>query len=443
MVYLQGGPGFGCQEPQDSPLTRLMISRGYAVLYLDYRGVGLSSPVTAETMPDSVADQFEYLKLFRQDSIVRDLEAVRRCLTKGQSKWSIFGQSFGGFVSLTYLSQHPEGLQEVFITGGLAPISSTPQEVYRKTFQMVRARNVAYYQKFPEDVSVVRRIVAYLWRQRGNAVQLPSGGRLSPRRLLTLGHMFGLHGGLDSVHSTLLRMNLDLEQFGLLSRPTLEQFETYLNFNAAPIYAVLHEAIYCFRKGVASTWAAQQVGQEMEDFRWLSHENHPFDDPDFTTDTNPIYFSGEMIFPFMLDEYPELQRMKDVAEKLALFDQWDELYDEDQLRGNTVPVYAANYIRDMYVEIGLAKETARKVSGIQTFETNTCKGTVPGLLKLQPILCRTMLTTVTKCITTPFGLALTKSCNNCSNCVTIRWTRPPTNRRSHRSSSRVRQGETQ
>lgn len=347
------------------------------MLFLDYRGVGLSSPVTADTIPKQADDRFEYLKLFRQDNNVRDLEAVRQCLTSGltdpaKKKWSIFGQSFGGFVCLSYLSKHPEGLQEVFMTGGLAPISRTPKEVYQATFRKVRERNLAYYQKFPEDVPVVRRIVSYLFRHE-NGVKLPSGGNLSPRRLLTLGHMFGMHGGLDSVHSMLLRMDQDLNQYGFLTRPTLEQMETYLNFNAAPIYAILHEAIYCFKKGVASNWAAQQVGQELDDFRWLSTDDHGFEQVDSTGDARPLFFTGEMIFPFMFDDYPELNRMKEVAESLAKYDQWDELYDEQRLKNNTVPVYAASYIEDMYVEYDLARETARKVGGIKTFETNASK----------------------------------------------------------------------
>lgn len=37
IVYLQGGPGFGCPEPQDYSLTRFVLNKGYQCLYLDYR----------------------------------------------------------------------------------------------------------------------------------------------------------------------------------------------------------------------------------------------------------------------------------------------------------------------------------------------------------------------------------------------------------------------
>lgn len=380
LVYLQGGPGFGCPEPQDSSLTRFVLNKGYQILYLDYRGVGLSSPVTVDTIPsftsDPVADQVAYLKLFRQDSNVRDLEAVRQCLTASvvdplKRKWSIFGQSFGGFVALTYLSQYPGGLREVFMTGGLAPIARAPKEVYQSTFKKIYQRNMAYYDKFPEDVRVVHRIAGWLQSQPSGNVALPAGGKLSPKRLLTLGHMFGFHGGLDNVHAMLLRMNMDLDQYDRLTRPTLAQFETYLPFDTCPIYAVLHEAIYCCRRGMASQWAAQHVGQELEHFRWLSGDRELT--IALADKTKPLCFTGEMIFPFMFSDYPELEKLMPAASRLADYDQWDDLYNERQLANNEVPVFAASYIEDMYVDFDLARETASKVKGIKTFETNISK----------------------------------------------------------------------
>ena len=49
-------------------------------------------------------------------------------------------------------------------------------------------------------------------------VKLPSGGILTVRGLLTLGRMFGAHGGLDKVHEMILRMKTDLAQFEFFTR---------------------------------------------------------------------------------------------------------------------------------------------------------------------------------------------------------------------------------
>ncbi|KAL2757458.1 hypothetical protein ACRALDRAFT_1060828 [Sodiomyces alcalophilus JCM 7366] len=374
LVYLEGGPGFGNSGPQDSPITRMAIDRGYQVLFLDYRGVGLSTPVTAATM-NIIGDpsvQATYLSRFRQDSIVEDLEAVRACLTheypEEKKKWTIFGQSFGGFVALTYLSFFPEGLREVFLTGGLAPVGKTADETYKATFRKVLERNRAYYTKFPEDVKRVRHIARFIQQQEGGRVALPGGGFLTVPRLLTLGLAFGSHGGLDSVHALILKMKTDLDQFGFLGRPVLTALEQFNPFDTHVIYAILHEAIYCHRPGIASEWAAFRVGKELEEFSWLAQT------PDLSTLSDsgpPLYFSGEMIFPLHFDTYPELMPLKDVANKLASFRSWPTLYDEDQLRRNQVPVYAASFIDDMYVDNGLARETAALVQYCKVFETNT------------------------------------------------------------------------
>ena len=77
------------------------------------------------------AEQAEYLTHFRADAIVRDAEHIRRAL--GVERWSVLGQSFGGFCVTTYLSFAPEGLREAFITGGLPVLGRPADEVYQRT----------------------------------------------------------------------------------------------------------------------------------------------------------------------------------------------------------------------------------------------------------------------------------------------------------------------
>lgn len=368
MVYLEGGPGFGNRQPGEHPLTSQILDRGYQLLYLDYRGTGLSTPINArhlKSLGDAQA-QADYLKLFRQDNIVRDLEAVRACLAteddwpENSQQWSIFGQSFGGFVSLTYLSSYPESLRECFMTGGLAPIRRTATEVYQATFRKVIQRNEAYYKKFPEDIAKIRRIVEYIDR---NLIALPAGGPLTVPRFLALGIAFGMHGGLNSVHTLVLKMVADLDQFGYFTRSTLNTYEQTSAFDVAPIYAILHEAIYCFKPGVKSNWAAEHVASQLEEFAWLTKgDDVPAD--------KPLYFTGEMVFPSHFESFPELEEMREAADILAKYDQWDDLYSLHQLRENKVPVFAASYIEDMYVDFDLARETASLVAGIKVYETN-------------------------------------------------------------------------
>ncbi|CAK7246375.1 MAG: hypothetical protein STHCBS139747_008005 [Sporothrix thermara] len=407
LAYLEGGPGAGNREPHDYGFTRSMLNRGYQILFLDYRGTGMSSAVCAATLKKrgNAEAQAKYLRLFRADNIVRDLEAVRRCLmddpptssssasVPNKKKWSIMGQSFGGFVSLTYLSFYSEGLREVFMTGGMAPVGKTPDEVYRATYRKAVERNRAYFGKYPEDAHSLQLISIYLHGQPDHQLPLPGGGFLTFKRVLTFGYMFGFHGGLDATHAMILRMRHDLDTAGMLTRPTLVAVEQFFPLDVMPLYAILHEPIYCCGRGVASRWAAQRVGagpgpdsgndddgetpppHEFPEFSWLADEVVAPEQPpvlhaELQQIGRTIYMSSEMIYPFMFDTYPELMEMKDAAAIVAEYDDWEELYDEKQLAANRVPVYAATYIDDLYVDYGLAKETARKIGSIKVYETN-------------------------------------------------------------------------
>ncbi len=66
---------------------------------------------------------------------MRDCEAIRQLILGNKEnpedrKWTVLGQSFGGFCAITYLSFFSEGLKEVFVTGGLAPLVNDPDAVY-------------------------------------------------------------------------------------------------------------------------------------------------------------------------------------------------------------------------------------------------------------------------------------------------------------------------
>lgn len=371
LAYLEGGPGFGNRHPKDSPLVKENLHRSYRVLFLDYRGTGLSTPVSVATIPgDSTADKVAYLSHFRQDSIVKDLEAVRLRLTEKDDlkKWSIMGQSFGGFVSHTYLSFYPDGLREVFLTGGLAPVNVPPERVYQATFRKVMERNIAYYNKFPEDIMTVHYIASHI-QQQGD-IQLPAGGYLTVPRFLTLGLAFGRHEGIHETHAFLTKMKLEIVQFGLLSRSTLTAIEQDNPLDSNPIYAILHEAIYCYGPGIASNWAAFRVGSNLDQYHWLTEDYTGPVRSAGSAVVEPLFFSGEMIFPFHFDTYPELMSLKEVAQALAERDAWSWLYDEEQLARNEVPVFAASYVDDMYVDFRLARGTAAKVRGVRVFETN-------------------------------------------------------------------------
>lgn len=351
--------------------------------------------IAPERLPAEIAPGEEdavrvatYLSLFRADSIVHDLEAVRLYLTQyvENKKWSLLGQSFGGFVATTYLSYYPSSLAEVFMTGGLPPIKRTAHEVYARTFATLRKRNEAYYKKFPEDVKRVRRIASFIHNSdpTTHSIPLPAGGRLTVPGFLALGIAFGTHGGLDEVHNTVLRMDTDLEIFGFLTRGTLAAVEAGIAWEGHPIYALLHECIYFANPSTRRAevgeeevpepgWAAYQVGALDPHFSWLRGDEAI--SSLLSSPETPLYFSGEMIFPIHISSSPSLSPFLGAANLLSnprspIFSSAFPLYDPGQLSNNRVPVYALSYIEDMYVDISFARETASMIKGIKVLETN-------------------------------------------------------------------------
>lgn len=73
----------------------------------------------------------------------------------------------------------------------------------------------------------------------------------------------------------------------------------------------------------------------------------------------------------MFDDYDELSYLKETADILAKIDDWPNLYDEEQLAKNDVPLYSATFVDDMYVHFDYAQETASKIKNSQQFITNT------------------------------------------------------------------------
>ena len=68
--------------------------------------------------------------------------------------------------------------------GGLPPAISEPcaaATTYQATFRRVLAANQRFYQLFPGDAAIVRRIVMHLAKQPEGGLQLPSGDLLTAR----------------------------------------------------------------------------------------------------------------------------------------------------------------------------------------------------------------------------------------------------------------------
>jgi hypothetical protein len=283
----------------------------------------------------------------------------------------VLGQSFGGFCALTYLSFAPEGVAEAFITGGLPGLDVTAADVYRLTYRKVKARSLAHYQRYPMDEERARRVARHLHTRD---VRLPGGGRLTVPAFQSLGRLLGSSTGSHELHYLLE----DPFTCGELSDGFLEQVQAKLSFAAAPLYALLHEA--CYGQGAATGWAAQRVRAEFAEFDPASALDGTGLDgpaPDGTgrdgtrrDGTAPLLFTGEMIYPWVLEVDPTLAPVRAAGEAIAAWEGWPPLYDRARLARNQVPAAAAVYFNDMYVPVEFSLPTAEAVRGLRTWVTN-------------------------------------------------------------------------
>jgi pimeloyl-ACP methyl ester carboxylesterase len=354
LVFLQGGPGFAAQRPVGRSTWLDRALDDYRVLLLDQRGTGRSTPLTARSLArlGPPAAQARYLALFRADSIVLDCELIRRELCGGGEQWTVLGQSFGGFATVSYLSFAPHGLAGALIAGGLPGLGADADAVYRLTYATVAARNAAHYDRYPGDVASARAVAAHL---AGRDVRLPDGSRLTVERFQSIGGMLGQSAGSHELHY-LLEDPWDGD--GGLSDAFLGEVMERTGFARAPLYAVLHEA--CYAQGAATGWSAQRVRAEFTAF-----------DPAGAVDGDePLLFTGEMVYPWMLDLDPAVTPLREAAQLLARRDGWPPLYDPARLAANEVPAVAAVYFDDMYVPSELSLVTATAIRGLRAWVTN-------------------------------------------------------------------------
>jgi pimeloyl-ACP methyl ester carboxylesterase len=337
LVFFQGGPGFEAPRPTRHPTSPGWLDRAlrdFRVLMLDQRGTGRSSPVGA--LPGlSSQEQADRLAHFRADAIARDAEWIRREL--GVERWSVLGQSFGGLCVTTYLSLAPEGLREALVTGGLPALGPRIDDVYRATYARTLDRCRRYYDRYPGDRA---RVLALHERLEAEDVRLPSGDRLTSRRLRQAGNVLGMSDGAEQLHH-LLELPHDSPAF-------LHDVEHVVEFARDPIYAVLHEA--CWADGGTTRWAAQRLLP-----------------PEYAE--APELFTGEHVFPWMFEDMAALAPLGDAAQLLAERE-WPALYDAERLSANEVPVAAIVYAEDMYIERRFSEETASRVRGLRMWLTN-------------------------------------------------------------------------
>ncbi|MER6925883.1 alpha/beta fold hydrolase, partial [Streptomyces spiralis] len=314
LVYLQGGPGFGANRFVGKQAWLGRALEDHRVLLLDQRGTGRSTPANRQTLPlrGGAAEQAGYLAHFRADSIVRDCEAIRPGLTGG-APWTVLGQSFGGFCTVSYLSLHPEGLAGALITGGLPALDAHADDVYRAAYPRIERKVAAHYARYPQDVERVRRIADHLLT---HDVVLPNGYRLTAEAFQSLGILLGTGDGSHRLHFLLEHAFVRTPQGPALSDAFQEEVQGLLSYAGHPLYALVHEAIYG-QDARPTAWSAERVRGEFPQF----------DAAKALAGDGPVLFTGESVHPWTFDCDPALRPLRETADLLAARTDWRPLYD--------------------------------------------------------------------------------------------------------------------
>lgn len=394
LVYLQGGPGGACPRPT-SPESDGWIAEAvkhFRVILPDQRGCGRSSRVSGKTMEmiraaaetanvDPARAQADLLKRLLAPSIVRDLEYLRLVGFGGRT-WTTLGQSYGGFLTLSYLSSYPEGIAAAFTAGGIPHVPASATEVYAHTFPRMAEKTRQYYQRYPGDVE---RIGALADALETSAVMLPDGSPLTVERLQLLGSDFGMKPSFERMHwlvdLAFEEADGSLEGVGAmcaargaqesgeadgasiacsLAQPiisdgfamsVLERTSTATN----PLYWTLQEFIYANGTCAPIRWAAAREKAAR---------------PEFDITARPLMFTGEAAFPWMFEQCPELTPFRDAVHLLMEDTEFDQVYDPVRLAANKVPLHAAVYFDDMYVDSSLQLDTLARVGASHAWVTN-------------------------------------------------------------------------
>lgn len=349
VTYLQGGPGGANPRPLEPSGWITEALEHYRIVLVDQRGTGRSTPLDARIIAEMDAEAgADHLARFRADSIVRDLEHVRATVYNGR-KWATLAQSYGGWITLAYLSHAPEAIAAAYVCGGIPGNPMSAEEVYRRTFDRVASKTAEYYRRYPQDVE---KVAAIADRLAAEPVLLPDGDVLTVRRFQSLGNDFGMKPGFERMHwlveDAFIRDDRLSEGFlaGVLARTSSA---------ANPLFWTLQESIYGDGSNGPTAWAAQRERDRR---------------PEFDEGIRPLPFTGEMAFPWMFEEVRLLRGFAPAVHALAERREWSPILDSERLAANEVPVAAAVYFDDMFVDSGLQLDTLRGLGNAQGWVTN-------------------------------------------------------------------------
>ena len=222
------------------------------------------------------------------------------------------------------------------------------------------AKTRAYYERYPEDAE---RVAAVADRLAAGDVRLPDGSPLTPRRLQQLGQGLGMKPAPERLHN-LFDTAFEAGAGTLAAAGAKPQLTDGFLMGALqslttagdPLYWVLQELIYA-------------DGTLEQPIRWSAAREYA-SRPEFSADARPLMLVAEACLPWMFEDDPLLVPFKPTMDLLMEDTQFDRLYDPARLAANEVPLQAAVYFDDAYVDSGLQLDTLSRMPHTHAWVTN-------------------------------------------------------------------------
>ena len=243
---------------------------------------------------------------------------------------SILGQILAAFCALHHLSQAPQALREVFITGGIPPLQRAYRRHLPRYLPRVVAKNRLYYQRYPRG----RRPRAPHRRPPARARSHATRRRAPERAALSqLGLGLGMSDGWETLHYLLE------EAFCQCARGA-RGVELELPAPRGAAAELRHQPDLC-----RAARSLLHPGPRQCLVRAPATGRVPGVWPGRT---RPGALSPARWSTLDVRRLRPAAPLKECAELLAHKADWPQLYDAERLGANTVPVAAAVY-DDMYV----------------------------------------------------------------------------------------------
>lgn len=153
----------------------------------------------------------------------------------------------------------------------------------------------------------------------------------------------GGFGGTDYIHNMVELFYNDLVLYQEPSRASLLAATNQLSFDTNILYALFQESIYCDGNNpniATSNWSAERLRYLPENSNFVFKKD----------EKGPVYFTSEMVYKSMYDDYAELRLFKKLAYALHSNTKWPKLYDTNVLKSLTfekVPIVGAVYVKDL------------------------------------------------------------------------------------------------